>query len=191
MSHKDLLLRLFPLRLGEDFDADVELEADYLDGLEDMVTQLHEDLLGPTPSAETVLRREAMFGIIPPYGSTLDERRAAVAAAWQRTGGLSPTYFTSLAAAMGYTVTIEDMRPFEAGIGMAGYPIWDEGIKWCWTVRISSPAIDPVYFVGKTAAGYNAAGDPYLWTWDVIGGRLESLFNKLKPPGGVVLFIYP
>lgn len=190
MSHKDLLLRLLPIRLGGDFDLDLETEAGFLDSLQSLIEGLHDDLLGPAPSAETVLRREALFGIVPPYGSTLDERRAAVAAAWQKTGGLSKPYFTGLAAALGYTVTIEDMRPFEAGIGMAGYSIWDPGIKWCWTVRVASPTPDPSFFVGKTAAAYTSAGDPYLWTWDAVAGPMESLFNSLKPPGGVVLFLY-
>lgn len=191
MSHKDLLARLFPISLGGDHDADLELEGDFLDQASTVIESVLEQLLTDSPNLETLLRLERLYALQVLPGATTEDRIAAVRAEWMKVGGLSKPYFTALAAAFGFEVEIEDMRPFEAGIGMAGYPIWEEGIKWCWTVRVLNHAYVGGDFTGHDAAAYNAAGDPYLWTWNVIAGPMETLFNRLKPPGGVVLFIYP
>jgi uncharacterized protein YmfQ (DUF2313 family) len=183
------LKRLSPIHLGGDYTSDIELEGAFLDDIQVQINDLLDQLLGTEWNDETLLRYERLYAI--EKAATLEERRANVRAQLAKTGGLSKAYFTGLAAAFGCEVEIEDMRPFEAGIGMAGYPIWEEGIKWCWTVRVLNHTYTSEDFEGKDPAGYNAVGDPYLWTWAAIAGPMEKLFHTLKPPGGMVLFIYP
>jgi len=191
VSHSDALKKLFPISLGGRFDEDIAIEGQHLDGAESSADTLLANLVPNAINQDLIEDWEKTLAIIPSLSSTLEERFNDIVFNLQRSGGLSKPYFISLADALGFTVEIEDIRPFESGIGMVGWPIMDPGIKWCWLVRVLNHTTTPSDFTGKTAVAYTALGDGWLWRWDTIGGPLESLFNKLTKAGGMPLFVYP
>lgn len=112
---------------------------------------------------------------------TLQGRRAALLAKLSSTGGQSKAYFIELAAALGYTVTIEEFRPFRAGISRAGDALTNG--PWAFTWRIRAPANTIISF----RAGMSAAGER-LRAWG--NDTLECKINQLKPAHTLALFAY-
>jgi uncharacterized protein YmfQ (DUF2313 family) len=185
-----VLQQLLPISLGGVFEADLALEGAALDAAEAAAAQLLLQLVPDQAGAEKIAGWERNLGITPAAGASLENRMAQVLAHLRARGGLSISYFTQLAAALGYEVEIEDMRPFEPG-DSAGYPIWDPGVIWCWRVNVLNHGLTFDDFLGKNPAAVNALGIGWLWRWDAIGGPLEKLFHLLRPAGGMPLFYYP
>lgn len=79
------------------------------------------------------------------YGDeeTTDARRRAVVAKLTATGALSPTYYTDVARALGFTVTITEYRPFRAGMSGAGMPLNQGDWPYTWCVTVVSPPVTP------------------------------------------------
>ncbi|WP_407936830.1 YmfQ family protein [Jiella pelagia] len=112
---------------------------------------------------------------------TLQARRAAVAARLAQIGGQSPAYFISLASLIGFTVTITEFRPFRAGYGAAGDPVYSEEYALTW--RINAPEETETPFrVGQSAVGER------LVSWG--NERLECTLNRVKPAHTTLLFGY-
>lgn len=97
-------------------------------------------------------------------GSTLVQRRAALHARMISLGGQSRAYFITLAGALGYTITIEELQPFRASKNRVGDVIAVPGVVYAWRVSV---------------LGSPAAPD------------LEALFRDLKPAHTAVTFVYP
>ncbi|PTT04323.1 YmfQ family protein [Pseudomonas sp. HMWF006] len=112
---------------------------------------------------------------------TLQGRRSALLAKLTSTGGQSPSYFIQLAATLGYTVTIEEFKPFRAGHSSAGDPLTNGPWAFTWVVR--APAVSITYF----RSGQSASGEP-LRTWG--NDTLECKINQLKPAHTIALFAY-
>lgn len=117
------------------------------------------------------------------YGelSTIQERRAALAAKLTRLGGQSRAYFIDLAHQLGYEVTIDEFRPFRAGIGRAGDPVY--GQAWLFAWRVNAPETTIRYF----RAGQSVAGER-LRTWG--NTLLECAISRVKPAHTHVIFAY-
>jgi uncharacterized protein YmfQ (DUF2313 family) len=115
-----------------------------------------------------------------PLDPSLQERQAAVRARWGARGGLTTGYFITLAAALGFTITIDEFRPFHAG-SPAGTPLY--GPAWAFAWRVNAPQVTTFRF----AAGHSAAGDP-LSTYDAP--ELICRISRDAPAGTVVIFAF-
>lgn len=71
---------------------------------------------------------------------TLQQRRNAVLQKLTSVGGQSRAYFVELAASLGYTVTIEEFRPFTCETA-CDQPICDEEWWFAWRVRAPETTI--------------------------------------------------
>ncbi len=112
---------------------------------------------------------------------TLQGRRNALLTKLTSTGGQSPAYFIELAASLGYTVTIEEFRPFRAGMSVAGDPLTNGPWVHTWLIRAPEASIT------EFRAGLSAAGER-LRTWG--NDTLECKINQLKPAHTIALFAY-
>ncbi|MEJ6817677.1 YmfQ family protein [Pseudomonas sp. LF-5] len=112
---------------------------------------------------------------------TLQGRKNALLAKLSSTGGQSSAYFIELASTLGYTVTIEEYRPFRAGRSYAGDPLTNGPWVFTWLVRA------PESTVISFRAGASAAGER-LRTWG--NDTLECKINQLKPAHTIALFAY-
>jgi len=112
---------------------------------------------------------------------TLQGRKNALLAKLTSTGGQSAAYFIEIAAALGYTVTIETFKPFRVGRSRVG-DLLTNG-PWAFTWLIRAPEVSVTSFrVGQSAVGER------LRTWG--NDSLECKINQLKPAHTVALFAY-
>ncbi len=173
MSHKDVLKSLFPLDLGGVFDADLELEGEYLDAAEASADLLLREML-PQSAGDSIADWERVCGIDPDATDTLQMRQARVVAKLRERGGLSIPHFTALAASWGYTIVIEELTAGADGTG-------DEGIfRW----RVIFLATPLYYFrAGQSRAGERLVDGP-------LATAMEAIFEELKPAHTQVTFAY-
>lgn len=139
----------------------------------------------PSSTVELLTDWERVAGLPDKCSGTLEEtiqgRKQALLAKLTSTGGQSIAYFTELAAALGYEVTIEEFRPFRAGLSRAGDALTNGAWMFTWRVRAAATAI--ISF----RAGMSVAGER-LRTWG--NDTLECKINQLKPAHTVALFAY-
>jgi uncharacterized protein YmfQ (DUF2313 family) len=116
-----------------------------------------------------------------PAAQTVAERRVRVLQRLAAIGGQSRAYYIEIARALGYQIEIEEFRPFLAGIGRAGDPLY--GISWRYAWRVVAPETTRRYF----RSGEGRAGEPLSgWGNDI----LECVIRRLAPAHTVVLFAY-
>lgn len=185
MSHADLLATLLPpvsyTPTATVLASELAAEGQALD-----VAQRNADRVtaAVTPYfAEQLLPDwERVCGITPPAGAGYQQRLQAVLAKLAETGGLSIRYFTQLAAAVGYSVTITEPQPFQAGISQAGDSIELPDVVFVWRVDVAGGTQ-----LFAFAAGLGSAGDALTTFGEPV---IESLFNDLKPAHTFVYFTY-
>ena len=114
---------------------------------------------------------------------SVSERRDWLKMRLTLVGGQSQQFFTGLAAALGWTVTIDEFQPCGAGIGMCGRDQIgvDDSIFLQWQVNMPAP---PVYWF---QAGLSGCGDPQGYSRP---GIIEILFNRYKPAHTHLIFHY-
>ena len=106
---------------------------------------------------------------------TIAKRQSAIVSKLISTGGQSKSYFISIAAAMGYTISIKEYRQARAGLSVCGD--W----PFVWLVEAEDTTIT------YARAGLSYCGDP-LRSW---GNRqLECRINALAPSYTLVKFGY-
>lgn len=110
---------------------------------------------------------------------TIAQRQAAVCTKFRARGGQSVDYFIALAAAAGYTITIEQFAPFRASINSAGDPLYSE--DWAYTWQINADATTIVYFT----ADHSVAGDP-LAAWG--NETLMCLIERYAPAHTTIIW---
>lgn len=104
---------------------------------------------------------------------TLQSRRAAVVARLTAIGGQSIIHFIDMAATLGHTVTIAEVRPSRAGVLQAGDElVGTESHVHYWQVTV--PRVTTYAFV----AGASTAGEE-LGYWQP--SELECVFARTKP----------
>lgn len=126
---------------------------------------------------------ERVLDLTPGDDDSWQKRLEAVLVKLSETGGLSREYFIRLAASIGYTITIEELEPFRAGLGRAGDYLYEEEIIWVWRVNIQNSGTQSYRFrSGSSAAGERLAtfGDPVI----------EEVFRDLKPAHTFCYFAY-
>lgn len=139
----------------------------------------------PATSLELLPDWERVAGLPDKCSGVLEEtlqgRRNALLTKLTSTGGASPAYFIELAASLGYTVTIEEFRPFRAGMSVAGDTLTNGPWVHTWLIRAPETSIT------EFRAGLSAAGER-LRTWG--NDTLECKINQLKPAHTIALFAY-
>jgi uncharacterized protein YmfQ (DUF2313 family) len=181
MSHRDTLKLLFPIELQGDFEKDIELEGKHLDAAQSNAERLLNEMF-PNQSYELLPDWERVCGLTPGSDDTLQLRQEMVVRKLRELGGLSRAYFIQLAVSIGYTITIEELLPFMAGIGRAGDALYVEAVIWIWRVKIAGQSL--YYF----RAGQSSAGERLLW-W-LPQAALENILNELKPAHTFIIFDY-
>jgi len=181
MSHSDVIRLLFPVELTGVSDDDIALEGEVLDSVEAQAKELLGEMF-PEKSIRCLTDWERVCGLTPAADATLQSRRDNVVRKLRERGGLSRKYFIALAAAMGYTITIEELQPFMAGWSRAGDPLYEEEVRFIWRVNVAGQAL--YYF----RAGLSTSGERLLW-WPQVTA-LEDLFNNLNPAHTYIIFDY-
>ncbi|CAM4027081.1 MULTISPECIES: YmfQ family protein [Lelliottia] len=74
---------------------------------------------------------------------TTEARQRAVVAKLTSTGALSRRYYTDVARALGFIVSITEYRPFRAGMSGAGQPLNHGDWRFTWCVTVISPPVTP------------------------------------------------
>ena len=149
----------------------------------DRAAQLLEEAF-PASTSELLAEWEATLGLPDPcvgVGATIQERRNAVVAKLAASGGQSRAHFVSLAAALGFAVTIEEFAPARVGLMRAGDPV--QGDAWAHHWRVHAPETTVFEF----RAGRSAAGEP-LRRWG--NAALECAVSRTKPAHTTVSFAY-
>lgn len=148
------------------------------------IRTLADDESFPAAAAEMLADWERAYGLPDGCGGEGDsvaQRRAALLARIAERGGQSRAYFIGVAAALGFDVTIEEIRPARIGVARIGDPIYSEA--WIFTWRMNAPATT----ITPTRIGISRIGDP-LRSWG--NNRLECVIRRIAPAHTTVLFSY-
>lgn len=176
--------RAFPRERGTTLDALLDAMAQELARLDGRADRLTNEAV-PASAAELLSDWERVAGLPDNCSGLLAEtqqgRRNDLVSKLVAKGGQSPAYFIELAAALGFEITIEEFRPFQAGWSQAGDPLTNGDWVFAWRVR--APEVTVIPF----KAGHSAAGEP-LAIWGNDG--LECRINKYKPAHTHVIFAY-
>ncbi len=152
----------------------------------DAAQRLSDRVLGAiTPvSAQSLLTDwERVLDIRPTAASTYQQRLENVLAKMAETGGLSIPYFIRLAGRLGYTMTIDELRPFRTGVSRCGERIMHPDVIWAWRVNVLGAQVKKYTF----RAGLSAVGERLMSFGDPV---IESVFNALKPAHTFCYFTY-
>lgn len=191
-SYKNQLLALFPAGAAWD-DARTgnlgvlaQAMADELARVDVRALQLAADWI-PSNAIELLPDWERALALpdncFPDQSQSVGQRQAAAVEKFTRLGLQTPAYFVSLAASLGYTVTIEEYFPFSAGSGMAGAPVVDEEWAYTWKVRVQGQQQEITDFeVGRSAVG------EALRSWG--NSLIECVINRQKPAHTVAIYSY-
>ena len=179
MSHSDVLALLLPLELGATGQADLALEGRRLDLSADSADRL---LLEMYPdSAADIVAWERLLGTTPEADAMRVERMTEVLFRIRSLGRLDRAFYIEIAAILGVTITITELRPLMANWAQAGQVVMANLVRWIWEVTITGGADR------YASAGGTAAGEPLSWSRDLI--HLQAIFNDLKPAHTFVVFI--
>jgi uncharacterized protein YmfQ (DUF2313 family) len=113
------------------------------------------------------------------YGQTQAERIAAALAKIRARGGQSRAYFIGVAAALGFSITIEEHAVYTCE-SACGQHLHNEPWRFVWTVRAAAVTV-------RAFTARSACGDP-LASWG--NALLECVINRLKPAHTYVIFAY-
>lgn len=123
-----------------------------------------------------------------PAPDSIAERRAALIARLTGQGGQTPAYFVELAASIGYVITIDEFRPFRAGM-RCGERLYDTAWAHAWRVNVQPAAVDTGSGVSVRyfRAGQSRAGERLVGYGSL---DLECLITRARPAHTIVLFAY-
>ena len=176
--------RAFPRERGSTLDALLDALAQELARVDVRSDELSRDAV-PSLTAELLPDWERVAGLPDNcsglLAETIQARRADLVSKLTSRGGQSPAYFIEVAAALGYDVTIEEFRPFRAGMSVAGDALTNG--DWVFAWRIIAPEETIRYFL----AGQSAAGEP-LADWG--NAALECRLRKIAPAHTIPIFAY-
>lgn len=114
---------------------------------------------------------------------TLQERRLSVLQKLTSRGGQSKAYFIDIAAVLGYTITIDEFRPFLCGISRCGDKLnGGPEVRYNWRVHVAGARV--TYF----RTGASRCGEKLMSISRATD--LECIFNRLKPAHTNLIFSY-
>ncbi len=138
----------------------------------------------PANTDEALADWERAFGLPDPCSGpapTVQQRRAELVARLTASGGSSIAYFVGVAAALGYTITIEEFQPAVADGLVADGPAYSDDWAHAWLVRA------PETTVTEFVADGSYADEP-LATWG--NQTLECVLTRIRPGHTVLIFAY-
>jgi uncharacterized protein YmfQ (DUF2313 family) len=96
-------------------------------------------------TVELITEHEEDFGLAA-GSQSISQRQVSLNTKLKATGSLMPSYYIALAAALGYTITIELYTPAWAGLWTAGQPCGDQQNLFYWTINIHIITSEPPAF---------------------------------------------
>ncbi len=126
---------------------------------------------------------ERVLAITPASGATYQARLNAVLSKLNEVGELSIPYFISLAASIGYTISIDEPQPFRAGTSHAGDTVYIPDVVFIWLTTVTGSST-PVY---RFRSGSSVPEERFTSFSDAV---IDSVFNDLKPAHSFVYFAY-
>lgn len=138
----------------------------------------------PSLTVELLAEWEQTLGLPDPCAGdspTLQQRRAQVVARLVDAGGQSAAYFKSLAADLGYDVTVTNNAQFRVGQSHVGEHVGGDAWAFTWAVRAA------LITIGQFRAGQSAVGEP-LQAWG--NTVLECEVGERAPAHSIVQFQY-
>ncbi|WP_233869202.1 YmfQ family protein [Paraburkholderia adhaesiva] len=138
----------------------------------------------PTKTVEAITDWEKLAGLpddcccTPTVSDDLDERRQAVILRLTNEGGQSKPYFIQLAAMLGFQITINEFRPFRAGISRCGDPLNSREMSFMWVVRETDSTL-PTDLSEQAAEAIACAR-----------AALVCIFRRYKPAHTDVVFYF-
>jgi uncharacterized protein YmfQ (DUF2313 family) len=169
---------------GTVLDAVLSAMADRAADMQARVVTLGDVESYPATATEILAEWERAYGLpdlCVGAGQTLQERRLALVSKIAAGGGQSRAYFIAVAAALGFTITIEEFRPFMFGQSTFGDPLLDVEAAFRW--RVIAPEINTIFF----RFGQSAFGEPFERASNTA---LECVLNRLKPAHTTLEFSY-
>ena len=137
----------------------------------------------PATTTELISEWESTLGLPDPCAGpspALQVRQQQVLARFVAQGRQSVAYYTSVAAALGYTITITQFAPFRVG-QTVGQPIY--GDAWAHAWQVNAPAIT----VNAFRVGIDTVGEPLAQWGNTV---LQCELQRLAPAHTVLLFSY-
>lgn len=143
----------------------------------------------PRRTFEVLEEWERAYGLpdpCVPRPLSITERRVALVERITTQGGQSRAFFISLAAALGYEITITEFVPFQFGLSGFGYPrgnLMPPQARFYWRVSVSGPRVTRFRF-GVSSAGH----DRFL---SILRAEdLECVITRFKPAHTTLQFDY-
>lgn len=172
MSHREQLELLLPVQLEGVHAADLALEGAVLDRIASSAEQLLR-ILSPATAGVYLVDWERVLGVTPATDATVAERISECLYRLRAQGRLDKQYYIDLASAIGYDISITELKPLMAGWMQAGDRVLANAVRWIWQVTIDGG------FTQYARAGAMAAGDPIMWFRDKA--KLVAMLEELKP----------
>lgn len=137
----------------------------------------------PASTEELLPEWEETLGLPDPCAGeapTIQLRQAQVLARFTAIGGQSAAYFISLAATLGYEITITQFAPFRFGETFER-PLY--GVAWAFAWQVNAPT----FSVERFQFGVDTFGDPFsYWNNNVLQCELQ----RYAPAHTYLLFNY-
>lgn len=178
--HKEVLKQLMPIELSGVFLKDLELEGKQLDIALYNVEKLKEQIFPDT--ADIFLDYIRVYDIEVNQQDTIQTIREKIITKMNERGSLRKEYYINLAKKNGYTITIQELRPFMCGWDYAGCEILAYETIFIFRVYIHNQ--ETYYF----RAGESRAGERLLYFKE--NEEIEKIINDLKPAHTYVQYIY-
>jgi uncharacterized protein YmfQ (DUF2313 family) len=137
----------------------------------------------PSTTVELLPEWEASLGLpdpCTPLAPTLQQRQRAVVAKLIGRGGQSVPYFTSVAAALGYSITITQFTAYTFGLPF-GLPM--NGAAWSFTWQVNAPQ----FTIQRFQFGHDAFGEPFESFGNAV---LQCELQRIAPAHTTLLFSY-
>jgi len=137
----------------------------------------------PATTQNLLVEWENSLGLPDPCTAanpSIEQRQAAVRAKFGARGALTMAYFITLAAALGFTITITEFSPFAVDMP-CDEPLLEP--EWAFIWQVNAPQITTFYF----SVEESSVDDP-LETYDA--GELVCRITQDAPAGTLVLFVF-
>jgi len=185
--HASLLARLLPPASYDPnaprIAAELYAEGATLDRI-DTTAAVVRDAVTPLHTLDLLADWERVCGLTPEASATYAQRLDAVLAKLRETGGLSIAYFISLAARLGYDITITEFEAFYVDYShVDADELFEADAHWVWHVYVQGGNARTYPFYVDSAC----VDEPLL---SVNDPTIEAVFNDLKPAHTFAVFDY-
>lgn len=134
--HYNAFKKLKPIKTDVE-DAAVALEFDRCYGEFNI---MYKEAFAGTASS-TLSKWEDLYELS--HDGSIAQRRQLLLAALNRESGIAERHYIALAASLGFTIKIQaPPRMLRAGLGRAGFPVYEPDMQYTWTVSCDSSEED-------------------------------------------------